>query len=142
MELRPTQPQYHLFYHKNEKPYKTIDNFISEQDSFKIDIYFEVKDIKQDLSVAISFSLVDGPIICGIGSCENGVKPSIKEGKGFISLLIKKMNLLKGTYSININLMNENASVCLDSVRDSIRIKIRQESLKQGYVALDHCWLN
>lgn len=127
--------------YKNNNTYQDFENFISEKDSLKIKVCFEIKDNTQGTSLSISFSLVDGPIICGIGSFEKGVEPIINEGKSAISLIIKKIHLLKGTYSININLMNSDGTVCFDAVRDAIRIKIRQESLKQGYVALNHDWL-
>lgn len=127
--------------YKNASPYQDSDHFISEKDSLRIKVCFLIKDETQGTSVAISFSLIDGPIICGIGSFEKSVEPIIQEGKGSISLLIKKLNLLKGTYSININLMNRDGTVCFDAVRDSLRIKIRQESLKQGYVVIDDDWL-
>ena len=37
--------------------------------------------------------------------------------------------------------MNEDGTVCLDAVRDSIKIKVMQESLTQGYFTLDHEWV-
>lgn len=127
--------------YKNNLPYNPRKPFTSEKDSLMIEVGYRVTDKHHSPSIAISFSLEKGPIICGIGSFQQGFVPIVKEGKGSISLLIKKVNLLKGTYFINVNLMNVDGTVCLDAVRDSIKIKVMQESLTQGYFTLDHEWV-
>ena len=127
--------------YKNNLPYNPRKPFTSEKDSLMIEVGYRVTDKHHSPSIAISFSLEKGPIICGIGSFQQGFVPIVKEGKGSISLLIKKVNLLKGTYFVNVNLMNVDGTVCLDEVRDSIKIKVMQESLTQGYFTLDHEWV-
>jgi len=127
--------------YKNNLPYNPKKPFTSEKDSLTIEVDYRVTDKHHSPSIAISFSLEKGPIICGIGSFQQGFVPIVKEGKGSISLLIKKVNLLKGTYFVNVNLMNADGTVCLDAVRDCIKIKVIQESLAQGYFTLDHEWL-
>lgn len=127
--------------YKNNLPYNPRKPFTSEKDSLMIEVGYRVTDKHHSPSIAISFSLEKGPIICGIGSFQQGFVPIVKEGKGSISLLIKKVNLLKGTYFVNVNLMNEDGTVCLDAVKDSIKIKVMQESLTQGYFTLDHEWV-
>lgn len=127
--------------YKNNLPYNPREPFTSEKDTFMIEVDYRVTDKHYRPSIAISFSLEKGPIICGIGSFQKGIVPIVKDGKGSISLLIRKINLLKGTYFVNVNLMNADGTVCLDAARDSIQIKVIQESLTQGYFTLDHEWV-
>lgn len=129
-------------FYKNGFPLKETEYLKSEEDSLKINVHFTLKDETIKPSVSISFSLTDGPLICGIGSFEDSIEPVIKNANGSISLHLNQINLLKGTYSVNINLMNQEGTVCLDSIPNVRRIKIRQKSLKQGFVSLNHSWGN
>jgi lipopolysaccharide transport system ATP-binding protein len=129
-----------IIFYKNDTPHNEDEHFVSEKDDLRIEVNFSVQKASTQPSVSISFALIDGPIICGLGSFEESIISNIKNGKGSICLNLKKINLLKGTYSININLMNNDGTVCLDSVTRARTIKVRQNSLKQGYVLLNHEW--
>ena len=129
-----------ISFYKNSLPLKENDCIYSEEDSLQIKVQFIHQDETTKPSVSISFSLTDGPVICGIGSFEDTIEPVIKKGNGSISLHLNQINLLKGIYSININLMNQEGTVCLDSISNVRKIKIKQKSLKQGFVSLNHSW--
>ena len=98
--------------------------FKSEEDSLQIKVQFAHKDEVTKPSVSISFSLTDGPVICGIGSFENSIEPIIKNANGLISFHLNKIHLLEGTVRLN-------------SIQNVRRIKIKQKSLKQGFVSLN-----
>jgi hypothetical protein len=129
-----------IIFYKNDTPHNEDEHFVSEKDDLRIEVNFSVQKASTQPSVSISFALIDGPIICGLGSFEESIISNIKNGKGCICLNLKRINLLKGTYSININLMNTEGTVCLDSITNARVIKVRQNSLKQGYVLLNHEW--
>ena len=129
-------------FYKNGFPLKETESLKSEEDSLQINVQFTVRDEAVKPSVAISFSLTDGPIICGLGSFEESIQPLVKNGHGSISLHLNQINLLKGTYSVNINLMNKEGTVCIDSIANVRAIKVRQKSLKQGLFCLNHSWSN
>ena len=129
-------------FYKNSYLLKENEHLNSERDSLRIDVKFKLTDEFKNASVSISFNLTDGPMICGIGSFEDSIAPNIKNGNGSITLNLKKINLLKGTYSVNINLMNKEGTVCLDSIPNARVIKVKQNSLKQGFVSLNHSWSN
>jgi lipopolysaccharide transport system ATP-binding protein len=129
-----------VYFYKNGSPFKESEYLKSEEDSLQIKVKFAHRDETIKPSVSISFSLIDGPIICGIGSFEDSIQTYVKNGKGSISLYLNQINLLKGIYSVNINLMNDDGTVCLDSVIRARTIKVRQNSLKQGYALLNHEW--
>ena len=129
-------------FYKNSYLLKENEYLNSEKDSLRIDVKFKLTDEFKNASVSISFNLTDGPMICGIGSFEDSIIPNIKNGNGSITLNLNKINLLKGTYSVNINLMNKEGTVCLDSISNARVIKVKQNSLKQGFVSLNHSWSN
>ena len=62
-----------------------------------------------------------------------GICTNCEGRQGFNIFTNKEIKLLKGTYFVNVNLMNADGTVCLDAVRESIKIKVIQESLTQGY---------
>ena len=129
-----------ILFYKNDIPHNEDEHFVSEKDDLRIEVNFSVQKVFVQPSVSISFALIDGPIICGLGSFEQLTRSNIRNGNGCICLNLKRINLLKGTYSVNINLMNTEGTVCLDSITNARVIKVRQNSLKQGYVLLNHEW--
>ena len=92
-------------------------------------------------SVAISIVSTNGTVVASSGSHnDNVILKRSADGTGFAQLTLPKISLLKGGYFFNIFLLCENGLHLYDSAEGVTELKVCQDGLERGVVALPHHW--
>lgn len=115
----------------------------SRQDSLAVHIAFISDPTLPPPSVAISFATMDGQMVCGVGSINDGQVLPVDTitGRGVVETVFPQLPLLKGRYLVNIVLACERALHVYESVESAAVIEVMQDDLEQGLVHLPHEWL-
>ena len=92
-------------------------------------------------SVAIGFADANSQTISSILSTSDGITlKTDAEGHGQVTILIPKIPLLKGRYTVTAFLACEKALHLYQMVERSLTLNVTQKGLEQGVVQLAHQW--
>lgn len=92
-------------------------------------------------SVAIGFADANSQTIASILSTSDGITlKTDAEGHGQVTILIPKIPLLKGRYTVTAFLACEKALHLYQMVERSLTLNVTQKGLEQGVVQLAHQW--
>lgn len=92
-------------------------------------------------TVGITIHAMDGKVLTSAGTFEDGIVLSRQaSGKGSAVLVIERLPLLKGEYTISAFLLCERGIHLYDSTLNTATIRIEQPGRLQGYFALAHQW--
>jgi lipopolysaccharide transport system ATP-binding protein len=113
----------------------------SLEDELKIIVKFYYERIEPTL--AISFSDENGRIITSFGSKNDHYRPRInKNNTGIFKICIPNIQLLKGIYLVNINLMCNESVINYDAVKSVFVLHVVQTTLEQGICHIPHKWID
>ena len=94
-------------------------------------------------TLTISFSDENGRIITSFGSKNDHYRPIIiNKNSGIFVICIPKIQLLKGIYLVNINLMCNESLIIYDAVKSVFALQIVQTTLVQGICHTPHTWIS
>ncbi len=92
-------------------------------------------------TVGITIHAMDGKVLTSAGTFEDGVVLSRNDGgKSSAILLIERLPLLKGEYTISAFLLCERGIHLYDSTLSIAKIHVEQQGRLRGYFALAHRW--
>ena len=92
-------------------------------------------------SVAVALVNVDGRMIASAGTVnDHVVLRRDVDGGGQVEIVFPELALLKGTYTLEVYLMCENALHFYDSALTVAELHVHQEDMEQGVVSLLHQW--
>lgn len=127
--------------YSNNVPINSDSKVNSLEDELKIKVKFDYEHIEPTLT--ISFSDENGRIITSFGSKNDKYRPiKTNANSGMFILCIPKIQLLKGIYLIDINLMCNESLIIYDAIKTVFALQIVQKTLEQGICHTRHKWIN
>jgi lipopolysaccharide transport system ATP-binding protein len=149
--FKTTKPEYQveskearltdIMLYSNDAPIDSNSKINSLKDELKIKVKFYYEHIEPTLT--ISFSDENGRIITSFGSKNDHYRPIIiNKNSGIFVICIPKIQLLKGIYLVNINLMCNESLIIYDAVKSVFALQIVQTTLVQGICHTPHTWIS
>jgi lipopolysaccharide transport system ATP-binding protein len=130
----------HLFgyYEKSMGVYK----FHSNSSNLRLSIDYKILDLSITAKpvIAVSIRNSNGEIITSFITNDSSISTKLSNNLTQYKLEIPSIPLLAGVYTIDINILNDEAVYRFDSVRNVFEIKVLQKDARQGYVYLPHRW--
>lgn len=114
---------------------------VSGETDLQITIDFSIDPTLPVPSVAFGFSDANKLTVSSVLSKSDGVKLQMDAlGHGRATLLLPRLPLLKGRYSVTGFLACENAVHVYEQVEHTLILNVTQKGLEQGLVSLPHEW--
>ena len=114
---------------------------LSGSTDVELELTFEIDPSLPTPGVAVGLSDANGMTIASATSVNDGVSLSTNtQGQGRVSIIFKKLPLLKGSYWVTCFLSTEDGIHPYDQVTHCLRLNVTQVGLEQGVVSLAHEW--
>ena len=114
---------------------------LSGSTDVELELTFEIDPSLPTPGVAVGLSDANGMTIASATSVNDGVSLSTNtQGQGRVSIVFKKLPLLKGSYWVTCFLSTEDGVHPYDQVTHCLRLNVTQVGLEQGVVSLAHEW--
>lgn len=120
----------------------TCSDIFSTNDDILVSIKYEVNMEVPDLVVGVAIFDMACKYICGLNTKLDGFMPSNSMGINTVILKLNSIKLLGGSYFIDVGLFENTTIVSLDYISKALEFTIFDESNTEGFVMLDHQWLN
>lgn len=122
----------------NVKINKTTFNTFNKME---IDIEYEMYEEINDILIGVAIlTKEERNYIFGPNTYLEKVKIPNSIGKHYIKYIIPELNLLSGSYTIDLGLFNNQGLVCIDYKTDEIQISIVNKYFSEGMCYLKHKW--
>lgn len=119
----------------------TALELVSGQSELVVDFEFVADPALPPPNLAVIVYGADGRDLCSAGSWIDGVTISRgADGRGHASLILPKLPLLKGRYSMNAFLMCERAVHVYEVAEHFVTLHVSQPHLEQGLFSIPHRW--
>ena len=116
-------------------------DLVSGESDLEVTIYYSIDPELPPPSVAIGFSDANNQTISSVLSANDGIVLKMDaQGHGQVSIVVPKLPLLKGRYTVTAFLACENALHVYQMVERSLTLNVTQKGLEQGIVKLAHKW--
>lgn len=114
---------------------------LSGSTDVELELVFEIDPALPTPGVAVGLSDANGMTIASATSVNDGVLLSTDaQGRGQVSIVFKRLPLLKGSYWVTCFLSTEDGVHPYDQVTHCLRLNVTQTGLEQGVVSLPHEW--
>lgn len=94
----------------------------------------------EDAVLGVAIRSVDHVYICGLNTLLDEVKVPWKYGKNRFYLKYKNMNLIGGSYYIDVAIFERNATVPIEYKSKVASFTVRSKYIGEGIVVLEHLW--
>lgn len=109
-------------------------------DKMVIRIYFYAKEVVSDPIFTVGIFDLEGTQITGIRSDVDNIKTGEFSGKGTVDLILDKLSLLPGIYSVSSNIYEKRALSFYSRVINMAQFKVSGGKRVYGYVEIPHRW--
>lgn len=117
-------------------------DLVSGESDLEVTIHYSIDPELPPPSVAIGFSDANNQTISSVLSANDGIVLKMDaRGHGQVSIVIPKLPLLKGRYTVTAFLACEKALHVYQMVERSLTLNVTQKGLEQGIVKLAHKWV-
>ncbi len=114
----------------------------SGQTDVVLEVLFQIDPALPAPGVAVGLSDANGATVSSATSVNDGVALQVDaQGYGKVSVVFRRLPLLKGSYWVTCFLSTEDGVHPYDQVTHCLRLNVKQQGLEQGVVSLPHEWL-
>lgn len=114
----------------------------SGQTDVVLEVMFQIDPSLPAPGVAVGLSDANGATVSSATSVNDGVALQVDaQGYGKVSVVFRRLPLLKGSYWVTCFLSTEDGVHPYDQVTHCLRLNVKQQGLEQGIVSLPHEWL-
>jgi len=120
--------------HINKRELRTFDELV-------VEVEYEVYDLEiKGLLLGVAIYTPDRGYIFGPNTDLENIEIPNGMGQHKVNYTIPNLNLLGGTFCIDVGLFNNNGLVCLDYKQEIVRFTITNKYFSEGLVYMDHVW--